>query len=175
MNTYIHKVHYYETDRMGITHHSNYIRWMEEARVNFLDQAGWGFDRMEADGIVSPITHVDCDFKKTTTFQDVVEIQVRIEEYNGVRMTIGYEMYCRGELAAVGHSGHCFLYEKAVSPVGSVVPGNDRREEEYMREIKVEWFGHSCFRISKDGYAIVFDPYEDDNVPGLKLEILTAN
>ena len=39
MNTYIHKVHYYETDRMGITHHSNYIRWMEEARVNFLDQA----------------------------------------------------------------------------------------------------------------------------------------
>ena len=44
-----------------------------------------------------------------------------------------------------------------------------------MREIKVEWFGHSCFRISKDGYAIVFDPYEDDNVPGLKLEILTAN
>ena len=64
MNTYIHKVHYYETDRMGITHHSNYIRWMEEARVNFLDQAGWGFDRMEADGIVSPITHVDCDFKK---------------------------------------------------------------------------------------------------------------
>ena len=37
------------------------------------------------------------------------EIQVRIEEYNGVRMTIGYEMYCRGELAAVGHSGHCFL------------------------------------------------------------------
>lgn len=44
-----------------------------------------------------------------------------------------------------------------------------------MREIKVEWFGHSCFRIRKDGYAIVFDPYEDDNVPGLKLEILTAN
>ena len=109
MTAYHHLVQYYETDRMGITHHSNYIRWMEEARVNFLDQAGWGFDRMEADGIVSPITHVDCDFKKTTTFQDVVEIQVRIEEYNGVRMTIGYEMYCRGELAAVGHSGHCFL------------------------------------------------------------------
>ena len=44
-----------------------------------------------------------------------------------------------------------------------------------MREIKVEWFGHSCFRISKDGYAIVFDPYEDQNVPGLTLETLTAN
>lgn len=44
-----------------------------------------------------------------------------------------------------------------------------------MREIKVEWFGHSCFRITKDGYAIVFDPYEDNNVPGLTLETLQAD
>lgn len=109
MNAYVHKVHYYETDRMGITHHSNYIRWMEEARVDFLDQAGWGFDRMEEEGIVSPVIHVDCDFKKTTTFQDVVEIMVHIEEYNGVKMKIAYEMSCRGEQVAVGHSGHCFL------------------------------------------------------------------
>ena len=35
---YIHTVQYYETDKMGITHHSNYIRWMEEARVDFLSQ-----------------------------------------------------------------------------------------------------------------------------------------
>lgn len=38
MNAYQHTVQYYETDRMGITHHSNYIRWMEEARVDFLQQ-----------------------------------------------------------------------------------------------------------------------------------------
>ena len=35
-----------------------------------------------------------------------------------------------------------------------------------MREVKIEWFGHSCFRVTKDGYAVVFDPYEDNNVPG---------
>ncbi len=33
MGKYIHKVHYYETDKMGITHHSNYIRFMEEALI----------------------------------------------------------------------------------------------------------------------------------------------
>ena len=36
MKTYIHKVKYYETDKMGITHHSNYVRFMEEARISFL-------------------------------------------------------------------------------------------------------------------------------------------
>ena len=33
MEPYLHKVQYYETDKMGIAHHSNYIRWMEEARL----------------------------------------------------------------------------------------------------------------------------------------------
>ena len=35
---YTRKVAYYETDQMGIVHHSNYIRWFEEARIDFLSQ-----------------------------------------------------------------------------------------------------------------------------------------
>ena len=48
MNNYQHEVKYYECDRMGVTHHSNYIRFMEEARVDWLDQLGFGFDKIEA-------------------------------------------------------------------------------------------------------------------------------
>ena len=28
IHDYIHKVHYHETDKMGVTHHANYIKWM---------------------------------------------------------------------------------------------------------------------------------------------------
>ena len=38
---YVRPVFYYETDRMGIVHHSNYIRWMEEARMDWMDKIGW--------------------------------------------------------------------------------------------------------------------------------------
>lgn len=44
-----------------------------------------------------------------------------------------------------------------------------------MKEIKIEWLGHSCFRVEKDGYVIVFDPYEDSNVPGLTMQTLEAD
>ena len=54
MKPYEHKVQYYETDKMGIVHHSNYIRWMEEARIDFLDQIGWNYKVMEDNGIISP-------------------------------------------------------------------------------------------------------------------------
>ena len=37
---YEHKAQYYETDKMGIIHHSNYIRWFEEARIDYMEQAG---------------------------------------------------------------------------------------------------------------------------------------
>lgn len=43
--TFVHKVNYYETDKMGVTHHSNYIRFMEEARVDFLDKVGYSYKK----------------------------------------------------------------------------------------------------------------------------------
>ena len=49
-----HEVQYYETDRMGITHHSNYVRWMEEARTFFLREIGWPYEKIEEEGIISP-------------------------------------------------------------------------------------------------------------------------
>ena len=58
MEIYRRKVNYYECDRMGITHHSNYIRYMEEARIELLEKLGYGFDRMEAEGISSPVVSV---------------------------------------------------------------------------------------------------------------------
>ena len=74
MKPYTHKVNYYETDKMGITHHSNYVRFMEEARVDFLDQIGWSFIDLENKGIVSPVIHIECTFKKTTTFVSLLSL-----------------------------------------------------------------------------------------------------
>lgn len=107
---YQHSVQYYETDRMGITHHSNYIRWMEEARLDFLAKAGWGYDKLEAMGIISPVVSVQCSYKKTTTFADLVDIEVKTEEFNGVRLKLMYEMKNQNEdIVCIGHSEHCFL------------------------------------------------------------------
>ena len=55
MHTYIHSVKYYETDKMGITHHSNYVRWMEEARTDFLKNAGYGIRRLEKEGVIGSV------------------------------------------------------------------------------------------------------------------------
>lgn len=112
MTTYIHRVHYYETDRMGVTHHSNYIRMMEEARVDFMEQLGWPYARMEELGILSPVTAVSMRYHAPTTFDDRVAVAVRVKAFDGVRLTIGYEMTKMGDAPVTvltGESEHVFL------------------------------------------------------------------
>lgn len=110
MQPYIHQVHYYETDRMGVTRHSNYIRWMEEARIAILNHLGWGYDRLEALGVVSPVTAVDCKYIASTTFADAVSIALAVETFNGVTLRLRYEMHkADGALCCTGHTEHCFL------------------------------------------------------------------
>ena len=107
---YSHKVQYYETDKMGITHHSNYIRWMEESRINYMEELGYGYEKMEAEDIISPVIAVNANYKKTTTFPDVVSINVSVAEFSGVKLKIHYEMKNQNdELVFEGESMHCFL------------------------------------------------------------------
>ena len=92
MKKYKHKVQYYETDKMGITHHSNYIRWMEEARVDWLDKIGWSFEKLENLGMISPVVEINCKYINSTKFNDIVEINVMLKEYKGVKLIVEYEM-----------------------------------------------------------------------------------
>ncbi len=110
MGQYRHSVQYYETDRMGITHHSNYIRWMEEARTGFLRELGWDYDKLEKLGVVSPVTAINCKYKMSTTFPDDVFISVSVAEFKGVRLKLRYVMEnAAGTCVCEGASEHCFL------------------------------------------------------------------
>ena len=118
MEKYTHKIHYYETDRMGVTHHSNYIRIMEEARVDFLDNIGWGYAKLEAMGIMSPVLGIHGQYKESTTFDDVVEVTAKVTEFKGIKFAIEYEMINidNGHTVFTGRSEHCFL-DKDMKPL----------------------------------------------------------
>lgn len=111
MKAYKHKVQYYETDQMGIVHHSNYIRWFEEARTDFMEQLGMGYDEMEKEGILSPVLEVEATYLRMVRFGDTVTITTKIKEYNGIKLTVAYEI--RNEKTGMVHckgvTKHCFL------------------------------------------------------------------
>lgn len=112
------KINYYETDKMGVVHHSNYIRYMEEARCSWLESIEMPFSLLEENGITIPVLGVNCDYKYHVTFDDTIIINLFIKEYSGVRMTVGYDIKDKEskKTVLVGETKHCFT-NKELKPI----------------------------------------------------------
>ena len=111
LRPYEHHAKYYETDQMGIIHHSNYVKWMEEARMDLMDQMGLSYKQMEEMEIISPVLSIAVEYHSMVHFDDTVVIQTKLVKYNGIKMEVEYVMTDKetGELRTTARSSHCFL------------------------------------------------------------------
>lgn len=109
MHNYKHEVKYHECDRMGITHHSNYVKFMEEARVDWLDKIGYGFEKVEAEGVFSPVIAIACNYKNPSTFKDIIDIEVTISKFSEIKFDFSYVMRVGEKLVCTAQSTHCFI------------------------------------------------------------------
>lgn len=109
--TYERPVYYYETDRMDCVHHSNYIRWFEEARIHFMRECGFSYETLEAGGIVSPVLRAEAEYKTMARFGETVLVDVWVEGYTGTRISFGYTVRDKssGKVRCQGKTSHCFL------------------------------------------------------------------
>ena len=130
---YSHYVQYYETDKMGVTHHSNYIRFMEEARVEFFKNIGFDYFEFEKCGIVSPVVGLNnIKYKRPSTAGDTLDIEVAIKSMTNVIFTISYTMKKDDVVIFTGESDHCLLSAKE----GKIIPLNDKRVETLANKLK---------------------------------------
>lgn len=108
---YTRRVQYYETDKMGIVHHSNYIRWFEEARTEYMREKGINYNSLELnEGIMMPVIAVDCKYKQGAVYGELVDIETSITYFNGVKLIFSYSVYNRDKALLVsGSSAHCFV------------------------------------------------------------------
>lgn len=104
-------VQYYETDKMKIVHHSNYIRWYEEARLWYLNLIGVPYAKLEEYGILIPVLSVNLEYRKSFTYGDVFQVYLEPIKFNGVKCEFKYEVFNKstGELCNTGSSSHCFV------------------------------------------------------------------
>ncbi len=103
------RVQYYETDSMGIVHHSNYIRYFETARTEMMREAGFPYDAMEKAGVWMPVLSVTAEYKMPALYDEIISVFCWIEKLRGASVDLAYEV--RGEdgrLCAVGRSSHGF-------------------------------------------------------------------
>ena len=89
------RVEYHHTDQMGIVHHSNYIKFFEAARTEWLRAAGLTYAEMERRGVMMPIVDVQIKYRQPSYYDEMLSIRTYVDELPMARMTFRYEI--RGE------------------------------------------------------------------------------
>lgn len=98
------EVRYYETDQMGIVHHSNYIRYFECGRSQMLKELGLPMERIEADGVMTPVVSVECRYKVPARLGDVLHVVTSVDDIPRAKLTVRSEVYNQdGVLLAEGN------------------------------------------------------------------------
>jgi acyl-CoA thioester hydrolase len=72
------RVRYYETDKMGFMHHSNYARYYECARTDAIRTIGYSYADAEKDGTIMPVVKIESKFILPLYYDDVVEVHTEI-------------------------------------------------------------------------------------------------
>ncbi|WHY99841.1 acyl-CoA thioesterase [Peribacillus simplex] len=112
------EVRYAETDQMGVVYHANYFIWMELGRTKLINDLGFYYADMEADGILSPVMDIQASYKTPVRYGDKVKVKTWIEKYDGLRVIYGYEIVNgKNEVAAIGHSSHVCVKKESFRPI----------------------------------------------------------
>lgn len=87
------RVEYHHTDQMGIVHHSNYVKFFEFARTEWLRAAGLTYAEMERRGVMMPIVEVQVKYRQPAYYDELIRVRAIVEEMPMARMTFKYEIY----------------------------------------------------------------------------------
>ena len=138
---YTRKTKYYETDKMGIVHHSNYIRWLEECRIDFLSQIGLDYRKMEEEGLLIPVLSSYCEYIVQVKFDDTVQIIPLVESFSGLKFEVSYEILSESGdiLHSIGKTRHCFLNAE-------FKPVRLKKDYPYIYEELMKWVGQKVNR-----------------------------
>ena len=105
-STLLHRVAFHETDAMGIVHHSNYLRYFEEARVLWLEEHDQPYTAYMERDLHFAVTRVEVDYKKSARFDDRIEVTTWLEYVRGASLRMAYRVTCGDELLITGATQH---------------------------------------------------------------------
>ena len=110
-------IRYYETDQMGIVHHSNYIRYFECARNGLMASGGYPIEECESDGVTIPVVDVECKYKYPAKMGDIIRVSASINKVPMAKLVNRQVVYNQdGNVCAEGKVTLGFLNKETGRP-----------------------------------------------------------
>ena len=112
------KVRYHESDQMGFVHHSNYLKYFEKARIDWLDSIGLSYSEIEKKGIILPVVSAKIKFIYPAFFGDKLKIKLTVSSPPTVKIDFNYVVFNQDEkVIATGETRIAFLDSNLRKPI----------------------------------------------------------
>ena len=112
------KVRYHETDQMGIVHHSNYLKFFEFARIEWLEKLKMPYQEIERNKIILPVVNCELKYLKPLVFGDSFKVKVHCSKKPKSSIEFSYKIFnSRGEKTTEGSTLLAFLNSETMRPV----------------------------------------------------------
>ena len=95
---------------MGVVHHASYLRYLEDARVDFLRQLGRPYSTLrDVDGIEFAVIGIELAYHAPLRFDELFEVHAGIGSVRRASFTIEYLVERDGLAVLDGHTRHATL------------------------------------------------------------------
>jgi len=102
------RVLFADTDAMGVVYHTNYIKWFESGRNEFMRQLGIPYTEVAKLGLNLPLTEVNCNYHKFATYDQVLTIETKFDYIKRASIRFNSKIWDenRENLIAEGYTIH---------------------------------------------------------------------
>ncbi len=101
-----HLVPFYETDAMGVVHHSNFVRYLQLARVAWLAEHDQPYTAYVEQGMHFATTRVEVDYRQSVRFDDTVSVDAWADWVRGASLRMLYPLRVDATLGAIAATEH---------------------------------------------------------------------
>ena len=75
------EVQFFDVDSMDIMWHGHYVKYLEMARCQFLEEIGYTYDVMRKQGFGWPIVQLNIKYVNPALFRQKIRIELKVVEY----------------------------------------------------------------------------------------------
>ncbi len=87
-----HRIYYYDTDKMNVVYHGNYLKWLDIARTEFFRDT-LPYSELEETGIMLPVKTLNIEYINSVKYDELIKIKIKLLELSKIKIKFLYEIY----------------------------------------------------------------------------------
>jgi acyl-CoA thioester hydrolase len=86
------RVYYEDTDAGGVVYHSNYLKYFERGRTEYLRKRGLSVGNLAQQGFIFPVVHLEIDYRAPALHDDLLRVETEVLEVGKTSFTLGQQV-----------------------------------------------------------------------------------